>query len=197
MKKRKALMSAALITFATLCWPSAALADGEPTRGGGLCNEFGVTLWGLSNHLKHHDFDYHDKNYGAGLRCYGRPGWRALGSRDDTQLFFQLDALADSRSGLLFPVSLGVEHHVADISVACQVFAEGALTLAYYGHATLNGAQFRWGPVPALTVGCGRARVNAMFVPSPTHDVLSAIAASGTIFLKKHGHGAEVYRSRI
>src|SRR4030095_3039067 len=96
-----------------------------------------------------------------------RPGWRVLGSRDDAQFFLQLDALVDSHGGFLFPASLGVERHVADLSAACAVFAEGAVTFAYYGHATVNGAQFRWGPVPALALGCGRARINVMFVPTP------------------------------
>jgi hypothetical protein len=185
MEPSKAL-AAAFISAALLCLSSAVLAD-EPTEGHHLCRDLGVDVWGLSYHLNHHDFHYNDTNLGGGLRCYERPDWRVLGRRKDTQLFVQADALVDSHRGILFPVSVGVETRVANVSNTFTLFAEGALTLAYYGRAASDGAsQLRWGPVPALVLGCGRAKINGMFVPSPSREVLAAVAASLTISLKGH-----------
>jgi len=185
MKTLKALVAAVLVTVTTMSWPSAALADDEQAQAHSLCGQWGVNLWGLSSHLNHGDFHYDDMNLGAGLRCYGRPGWRVLGKNQDNQLFFQVDALVDSHRGFLFPASLGAEYELRSFSGTCKLFAEGALTFSYYGNPTANAAQFRWGPVPGLAFGCGRAKANVMFVPSPSHEVLAAIAASMTISLKK------------
>jgi hypothetical protein len=168
----------------TISWPSAALADDEQAAHGS-CGELGVDLWGLSNHLHHRDADYNDRNIGAGLRCYERPDWRLLGRSQDNRTFLQIDALVDSHRGLLVPVSLGAEYLLRDLPDGCKLFAEGALTFSYYGSPTTSASGFRWGPVPGLVFGCGRVKANMMFVPSPSREVLAAIAASVTITLKK------------
>jgi hypothetical protein len=46
------------------------------------------------------------------------------------------------------------------------------------------GAEFKWGPVPGVEVGCGRLRVNVIFVPSRSSQVIAVITGALTIVFK-------------
>ena len=141
---------------------------------------WGVTIWGVSYHIdKSHE--YNGQNWGAGVRRYGRPDWRWLGSSDETRLFFEVDALKNSWSGLVLPVSAGVDYKIVSLSESCSISVLASLTVAYYQNAHGKGnSNWRYGPVPAITMGCGHLRSNVVMVLSP-HSGLAAIAGSWTI----------------
>ena len=130
---------------------------------------WGITFWGLSYHINK-SIDYAASNWGLGVRYYIKP----------RHFFVEADALRNSNRGLVLPVSAGGEIGVGGIGV-CHFSALAALTAAYYQNPRKNLDQVKWGPVPGLTIGCGRFKTNVLVILSPSSQPLAAIAASLTV----------------
>ncbi len=133
---------------------------------------WGISIWGLSYHVDD-EIDFDEANIGLGLRYY-------LHHR----VFIELDALRNSNGGLAVPVSAGLDLKVASLGQACNLYAVVAGTVIYYQNRRTEREYFRAGPVPGVTLGCGRVKTNAIIVLKPSRQPVSVIAASLTILLR-------------
>jgi len=132
----------------------------------------GISIWGLSYHIdREKDFD--EANFGLGLRYYF-----------NRFIFVEADALHNSNGGLVAPVSAGLEIRFASLGQACHLYAVAAGTVAFYQNPRTDRDYFKAGPVPGVTLGCGRFKTNAIIVLRPSHQPFSVIAASLTIMLR-------------
>jgi len=155
----RVLATAALIAAC----PISALADADQDQ------RWGVTLWGLSYHVNK-SIDYAAGNYGLGLRFYPVK----------QHLFIEADALRNSNRGLVAPLSVGAEFGIARIS-ACRIGGIAAFTAAYYDNRRTDVTDVKFGPVPGVSVGCGRFKTNVLAILSKSERPLAAITASLTI----------------
>ena len=133
---------------------------------------WGISLWGLSYHIDS-ESDFDEANVGLGLRYY----FHHL-------VFVEVDALRNSNGGLAAPVSAGLELKVASLGPACNLYAVAAGTVVYYRNPRTEREYFKAGPVPGVTLGCGRVKTNAIVVLRPSHQPVAVIAASLTILLR-------------
>ncbi len=133
---------------------------------------WGISIWGLSYHVDH-EIDFDDANVGLGLRYYF-----------NRLVFFEVDALRNSNRGLAVPVSAGLDFKVASLGQACSLYAVAAGTVIYYQNRRTEREYVRAGPVPGVTLGCGRVKTNAIVVLKPSRQPVSVIAASLTILLR-------------
>jgi hypothetical protein len=154
-----------LILFLIVARPCSAYADDDQHE------RWGITVWGLSYHVST-SIDYAASNWGLGLRYY--PIRR--------RLFVEGDALRNSNRGLVLPVSVGAEFGMGSVS-ACKLTAIAALTAAYYQNPRRDTTEIKVGPVPGVSIRCGRFKTNVLLVLSKSDTPLSAIVASLTIFL--------------
>ena len=145
---------------------SPALAAEHPDK------RWGISIWGLSYHIDH-DIDFDEANVGLGLRYYF-----------NHLVFVEVDALRNSNRGLAVPVSAGLDLKVASLGQACNLYAVAAGTAVYYQNPRTGREYFRAGPVPGVTLGCGRVKTNAIIVLKPSRQPIAVIAASLTILLR-------------
>ncbi len=145
---------------------SPALAAEDPDKG------WGISIWGLSYHVDH-EIDFDEANVGLGLRYYF-----------NHLVFIEVDALRNSNGGLAVPVSAGLELKVASLGRACNLYAVAAGTVVYYQNPRTGREYFQAGPVPGVTLGCGRVKTNAIIVLRPSHQPVNVIVASLTILLR-------------
>ena len=145
---------------------SPALAAEDPDK------RWGISIWGLSYHIDH-EIDFDEANVGLGLRYYF-----------NHRVFVEVDALRNSNRGLAVPVSAGLDFKVASLGQACNLYAVAAGTVVYYQNPRTEREYFRAGPVPGVTLGCGRVKTNAIIVLRPSHQPVAVIAASLTILLR-------------
>jgi hypothetical protein len=145
---------------------SPALAAEHPDK------RWGISIWGLSYHIDH-DIDFDEANLGLGLRYYF-----------NHLVFVEVDALRNSNRGLAVPVSAGLDLKVASLGQACNLYAVAAGTAVYYRNPRTGSEYFRAGPVPGVTLGCGRVKTNAIVVLKPSRQPIAVIAASLTILLR-------------
>jgi len=163
----KGLRSAFLVLVMTLVagLASPALAADDPDQ------RLGLAIWGLSYHIdREKDFD--EANFGLGLRYYFT-----------RFLFVEADALHNSNGGLVAPVSAGLDLKFASIGAACNLYAVAAGTVAFYQNPRTDRDYFKAGPVPGVTLGCGRMKVNGIIILQPSHQPFDVIAASLIIML--------------
>lgn len=132
---------------------------------------WGIAIWGLSYHINR-SVDYDEANFGVGLRYY----FHRL-------LFVEGDALRNSNHGIVLPVSAGLDLKFASLGEACSLYAVAAGTVAYYQNHRTERDYVRAGPVPGVTLGCGRVKVNGIIVLQRSHQPFSVIAASLTILI--------------
>jgi len=153
------------IAFVTgFCSP--ALAAEDPDR------RWGISIWGLSYHIDH-EIDFDEANVGVGLRYYF-----------NRLVFVEADALRNSNRGLAVPVSAGLDLKVASLGRACNLYAVAAGTVVYYQNRRTDREYVKAGPVPGVTLGCGRVKTNAIIVLRASHQPVAVIAASLTILLR-------------
>jgi hypothetical protein len=145
---------------------SPALAADDPDR------RLGISIWGLSYHIDD-EIDFDEANVGLGLRYYF-----------NHLVFVEADALRNSNGGLAVPVSAGLDFKIASLGRACNLFAVAAGTVVYYQNPRTEREYFKAGPVPGVTLGCGRVKTNAIIVLKPSHQPVAVIAASLTILLR-------------
>jgi hypothetical protein len=143
---------------------SPALADSPDQR-------WGLSIWGLSYHIDQ-EIDFDEANVGLGLRYYFT-----------RRVFAEVDALRNSNHGLAVPVSAGLDFKIASLK-ACNLYAVAAGTVVYYQNARTDRDYVKAGPVPGVTLGCGRVRTNVIVVLRPRHQPVAVIAASVTIMLR-------------
>ncbi len=143
------------------------IAVASPARAG---DRWGLSLWGLSYHVNR-SVDYNEDNWGLGVRYYFKPD----------RLFLEFDALRNSNRGLVLPLSLGAEFKIAPLPAGCKLFAVAALVAAYYQYPNRNKTDFKIGPVPGVTIGCGHVKGNLMAVLRKSSEPLAALTASLTI----------------
>ena len=130
-----------------------------------------MNIWGLSYHVNR-SADYNEDNWGLGGRYYVKPA----------RLFVEADALRNSNRGLVVPVSLGLEFQVAPLPAGCRLSGVVALTAAYYQYPNFGTTDFKIGPVPGVTVGCGRVKANLIAIlRKSSSSPLAALTASLTI----------------
>jgi hypothetical protein len=144
---------------------SPALADEDPDK------RLGISIWGLSYHIDP-AIDFDEANFGLGLRYYFTH-----------RVFVEVDALRNSNHGLAVPASVGFDFKVASLG-RCNLYAVAAGTVVYYQNQRTGREDFKAGPVPGVTLGCGRVKTNAIVVLRPTHQPVAVIAASLTIMLR-------------
>ena len=144
---------------------SPALAADDPDK------RWGISIWGLSYHVDR-ETDFDEANVGLGLRYYFNHG-----------VFIEVDALRNSNRGLAVPVSAGLELKVASLGQACNLYAVAAGAVVYYQNPR-TGREYFKGPVPGVTLGCGRVKTNAIIVLRPSHQPVNVIVASLTILLR-------------
>lgn len=176
MSRRFLAVLFVLLSFGA--FPSTAFAQGESNER--ICQQWGINIWGLSYHVDK-DIDYNATNWGIGVGCYKRPEWKWLGKSEENRVFFQADTMINSYDGLLILASSGVEYKLKKISNGCKVFADIALTLAYYQNPVKEKNEVKFGPVPGLAIGCGNFKSSVIFVPSIDKNHLAAVVASATI----------------
>jgi hypothetical protein len=145
---------------------SPALAAEDPDQ------RWGISIWGLSYHVDH-QIDFEGANVGFGLRHYF-----------NHRVFVEVDALRNSNRGLAVPVSAGLELKVASLGQACSLSAVAAGTVLYYQNPRTEREYFKAGPVPGVTLGCGRVKTNAIIVLRPSRQPVAVIVASITILLR-------------
>ena len=157
-----------LVTLAILIvgFASPALGAEDPDK------RWGISIWGLSYHFDD-EIDFDEANIGLGLRYYV-----------SRLAFVEADALRNSNGGLAVPVSAGLELKVASLGPACNLYAVAAGTAVYYQNRRTEREYFRAGPVPGVTLGCGRVKTNVIIVLKPSRQPVSVIAASLTILLR-------------
>ena len=144
-----------------------ALAAEDPDQ------RWGISIWGLSYHIDD-EIDFDEANVGLGLRYY------VVNHR----VFVEVDALRNSNGGLAVPVSAGIDLKVASLGQACNLYTVAAGTVVYYQNARTEREDVKVGPVPGVTLGCGRLKTNAIVVLRPSRQPVSVIAASLTIMLR-------------
>ena len=156
-----------LVTLAIVVtgFSSLALADEPPEK------RWGISIWGLSYHIDH-EIDFADANVGLGLRYYF-----------NHRVFVEVDALRNSNRGSR-AVSAGLDLKVASLRQACNLYAVAAGTVVYYQNPRTEREYFKAGPVPGVTLGCGRVKTNAIIVLQRSHQPVAVIAASLTILLR-------------
>ncbi|MGH9218126.1 MAG: hypothetical protein ACRD1W_02420 [Vicinamibacterales bacterium] len=145
---------------------SPSLAADDPDQ------RWGISIWGLSYHIDD-EIDFDEANVGLGLRYYF-----------NQPVFVEVDALRNSNGGLAVPVSAGLELKVASLGQACNLYAVAAGTVVYYQNERTELEYFKAGPVPGVTLGCGRIKTNAIIVLRASHQPVAVIAASLTILLR-------------
>ena len=145
----------------------ALIAAASPARAG---DRWGLSIWGLSYHVDR-SVDYNEDNLGLGLRYYVKPD----------RLFLEVDALRNSNRGLVLPLSAGLEFRIAPLPAGCRLSGVAALTLAYYQYPNRKTPDIKFGPVPGVTIGCGRVNANVMAVLRKSSEPLAALTASLTI----------------
>ena len=145
---------------------SPAVADEPPDK------RWGISIWGLSYHIDD-AIDFDEANVGLGLRYYF-----------SHRVFVEADALRNSNRGLAVPVSAGLDFKVASLGQACSLYAVAAGTVVYYQNPRTEREYFQAGPVPGVTLGCGRVKTNAIVVLRPSRQPVAVIAASITILLR-------------
>lgn len=157
-----------LVTLAILVTglSSPALAAEDPDK------RWGISIWGLSYHVDD-EIDFDEANVGLGLRYYF-----------NHLVFAEVDALRNSNGGLAVPASAGLELKLASLGPACNLYAVAAGAVVYYQNRRTDREYFRAGPVPGVTLGCGRVKANAIIVLKPSHQPVSVIVASLTIMLR-------------
>ena len=131
---------------------------------------WGLSLWGLSYHVDR-SVDYNEDNWGLGVRYYLKPN----------RFFLEFDALRNSNRGLVLPLSAGAEFRIAPLPAGCRLSAVAALTLAYYRYPDRDLTDIKFGPVPGVSIGCGRVKANIMAVLRKSSEPLAALTASITI----------------
>ena len=156
-------MTLAILVFG---FSSAALAAEDPDK------RWGISIWGLSYHIDH-EIDFAEANVGLGLRYYVH-----------RLVFVEVDALRNSNRGLAVPVSAGLDLKVASLGRACNLYAVAAGAVVYYQNRRTEREYVRAGPVPGVTLGCGRVKTNAIIVLKPSRQPVSVITASLTILLR-------------
>jgi hypothetical protein len=156
----------ATLTILVTGFASPVLAAEDPDQ------RWGISLWGLSYHIDD-EIDFDEANVGLGLRYYV-----------NRLVFVEVDALRNSNRGLAVPVSAGLDLKVASLGQACNVYAVAAGTVVYYQNSRTDREYVRAGPVPGVTLGCGRVKTNAIIVLRPSRQPVSVIAASLTILLR-------------
>src|SRR5688572_17645096 len=145
---------------------SPSLAADDPEQ------RWGISIWGLSYHIDD-ESDFDEANVGLGLRYYF------------TQpVFVEVDALRNSNGGLAVPVSAGLELKVASLGQACNLYAVAAGAVVYYQNRRTGLDYVRAGPVPGVTLGCGRVKTNVIIVLKPSRQPVSVIVASLTFLLR-------------
>jgi len=152
-----------LILALVVACPAGLAADADESR-------WGLMIWGLSYHVDH-AADYSQGNYGLGLRYYPKP----------RRLFLEVDALRNSNRGLVLPASIGAELGLATLPGGCRVAAVGAFTVAYYENQLKDTTEIKFGPVPGVTLGCRRLKVNVLAILKTSSPPLAAVVASLTI----------------
>ena len=133
---------------------------------------WGIAIWGLSYHINR-TVDYDEANVGLGLRYYF-----------NRLVFVEADALRNSNHGLALPVSAGLELKLASLGEPCNLYAVAGGTVVYYQNRRTERDDVKAGPVPGMTLGCGRVKVNGIIVLEPSHQPFSVIAASLTILFR-------------
>ena len=161
MDGRRGLVS--LILTLVVAYPAALFADADEPR-------WGITIWGLSYHADK-AVDYSEGNWGLGLRYYAKP----------RLLFLEVDALRNSNRGLVVPASIGAELGIGTLPGGCRLAAVGAFAVAYYENQHKDTTEIKFGPVPGMTLGCGRVKVNVLAILKKSTPPLAALAASLTI----------------
>ena len=156
---------AALAILVTGFSPPALTAEDPDQR-------WGISIWGLSYHIDD-EIDFDEANVGLGLRYYF-----------NQPVFVEVDALRNSNGGLAVPVSAGLELRVASLGRACNLYAVAAGTVVYYQNRRTDREYVKAGPVPGVTLGCGRVKTNAIIVLRASHQPVAVIAASLTILLQ-------------
>ena len=131
---------------------------------------WGISVWGLSYHVDR-SVDYNEDNWGLGVRYYVKPD----------RLFLEFDALRNSNRGLVLPLSLGLEFKIAPLPAGCKLSGVAAHAAAYYQYPNRNTTDFKVGPVPGVTIGCGHLKANIMAVLRKSSEPLAALTASVTI----------------
>ena len=164
MNRRLLLSLALLVTL-----PSSTYAQGP---------QWGISIWGLSYHVDR-SVDYNELNWGLGLYDARPEPW--LGASGDNHLFFEVDALRNSNRGLALPISVGAEFRIAPLPAGCKLFVVTALTAAYYQYPNRDTADIKVGPVPGVSIGCGRFKTNVDVVLRKSSEPLAALTASLTI----------------
>ena len=132
----------------------------------------GISIWGLSYHIDD-EIDFDEANVGLGLRYYV-----------NHPVFVEVDALRNSNGGLAVAVSAGLDLKVVSLGRACILYTVAAGTVVHYQNRRTEREYFRAGPVPGVTLGCGRVKANAIIVLKPSRQPVSVIAASLTILLR-------------
>jgi hypothetical protein len=150
-----------LLCCVAVALPASALADDR---------RWGLSLWGLSYHVNR-TTDYNEDNWGLGVRYYFKPD----------RWFFEMDALRNSNRGLVLPASLGLEFRLVPLPAGCRLSGVAALTAAYYQYPNFNTTDFKIGPVPGISIGCGRVKGNVVAVLRKASEPLAAVTASLTI----------------
>jgi hypothetical protein len=178
MQLRHSVQTACLLIL-IVAFPPTTYAD-DADEGRGSTGQWGISIWGLSYHLDK-SIDFNENNWGLGVRYYNRPQWRLLGKDQDNRVFLELDALRNSHKGLVIPLSAGVEYEIKSFSDRCQLFAVGAVTLAYYQNLREDATQLKFGPVPGVTLSWGHTRTNIVAILRSSREVVAAIAGSVTI----------------
>lgn len=145
---------------------SPAVAGDDPDQ------RWGISIWGISYHIDD-TIDFDDANVGLGLRYYF-----------NRLVFTEIDALRNSNGGLAVPLSVGLDLRVASLGQACNLYAVAAGTVIYYQNRRTGREYVRAGPVPGVTLGCGRVKMNAIIVLRPSRQPVSVVVASLTIMLR-------------
>jgi len=160
----KRLLLALAIVVTGLSSP--VLAD-EP-----LDKRWGISIWGLSYHIER-EIDFDEANLGLGLRYYF-----------NHLAFVEADVLRNSNGGIAVPLSAGLNLKVASLGRACNLYAVAAGTVVYYQNPRTEREYVKAGPVPGVTLGCGRVKTNVIIVLQPSQQPVDVIAVSLTIMLR-------------
>ena len=163
---KRALKALALAIALVARLPASAHGAEDPDE------RWGLAIWGLSYHINR-SVDYDEANVGIGLRYYFH-----------RMVFVEADALRNSNHGIVLPVSAGLELKFAELGGPCNLYAVAAGTVAYYQNHRTERDYVRAGPVPGVTLGCGRVKVNGIIVLQRSHQPFNVIAASLTILLR-------------
>jgi hypothetical protein len=147
----------------------------------GVCRQMSLNLWGLSYHPDRTK-GYNEQNWGVGFSCYTHPDipW-LLGRGGDNRLVVEGDAMLNSWRGLMVPLSIGANWRIKTFSDGCKLYFVTAMTVAYYNHPQTGVSEVDWGPIPGVSIGCGKVRTNMMLVPSASRVPLAVAIASMSI----------------